>query len=111
MMENKCKCKICGKETTNNNSYIGSHVKRIHKLKLIEYVKKYYTLINNFNIEKCGFCEKNAEPNYVINHTNNTYTKNYDNGYFCNTEECRDKISIEILGTPYSCSTNAYGSE
>lgn len=100
-MENKCKCKICGKETTNNNSYIGSHVKRIHKLKLIEYVEKYYTLNNNFKIEKCGFCENNAEPSYIIDHTGYTYIKNYDNGYICNTKECRNNISFEILGIEY----------
>jgi hypothetical protein len=30
----KIKCLICGKEVTNNSSYIGSHVKRIHNLLL-----------------------------------------------------------------------------
>ena len=36
----KIKCLICGKEVTNNNSYIGSHVKRIHNLSLVDYIKK-----------------------------------------------------------------------
>lgn len=100
-MDNKCKCKICGKEVTNNNSYIGSHVKRVHNLPMNDYVEKYYKLTNEFKLEQCGFCEKDAIPNYIIDNTSCTYIKNYDNGYFCGEEECRNKISLEILGIPY----------
>jgi len=37
----KHKCKICGKEVSNNNSYIGSHVKRKHKILLNDYFITY----------------------------------------------------------------------
>jgi len=41
-MKEKVKCLICGKEVSANNSYIGSHVKRIHGILLFDYIKKYY---------------------------------------------------------------------
>jgi len=106
MMENKIKCLICGKEVTNNNSYIGSHVKRVHKILLNEYVEKYYKNTNTeFKIEKCGFCNNNAIPNIIINHLKNEYEYNYNNGYFCQINECRNNISLLILNTPYNKKT------
>jgi hypothetical protein len=103
----KIKCLICGKTVTNNNSYIGSHVKRKHNLKLENYVEKFYT--NNspkFKVEKCGFCkENNAIYEISINHDNKTYEKKYSKGYRCESEECRNKISLDILGQPYEKKT------
>ena len=69
----KHKCNICGKEVTFNNSYIGSHIKRIHNMTLDEYYDIYncapvndvFTLpviyknfthnLDTFKVEKCGF--------------------------------------------------------
>jgi hypothetical protein len=99
----KIKCLICGKEVTNNNSYIGSHVKRIHNLLLSDYIKKYYkNLTTDFKLEKCGFCEKMAKPKISINHKNKTYELSYNNGYFCNTQECKENISLLIFNEPYN---------
>lgn len=104
-MVNKIKCEICGKEITNNNSYIGSHVKRVHKINLIDYVKKYYIHVNQFQIQKCGFCSNDAIPNFLINHFNKEYEMNYDNGFFCETFECKNNISKNIFGTNYDKKT------
>ena len=99
----KIKCLICGKEVTNNNTYIGSHTKRIHKLNLYEYVKLYYkNLTKNFKIEKCGFCDNDAIPNYIINHLDKTYSLNYKDGYICRNNECRNNISLKIFNEPYN---------
>ena len=101
-MENKIKCVICNKEVTNNNSYIGSHVKRKHNILLKDYAKKYYTnLDDNFTYEKCGFCDNLAEPNIIYDHINLTFKQNYNYGYSCNDEICRNNISLLILKKPY----------
>lgn len=110
-MENKCTCLICGKIVTNNNSYIGSHVKRTHKISLYDYVEKYYNnLTPDIIIEKCGFCDNNAIPNYIIDHIKLEYSKNYKDGYFCNTDECKQKISLDILKCNYNKSFEYIGS-
>jgi hypothetical protein len=31
------KCKVCGFYVSSNNSYVASHVQRVHKINLIEY--------------------------------------------------------------------------
>lgn len=99
----KIKCLICGKEVTNNGSYIGSHVKRIHNLTLNTYVKKYYkNLTPNFKLETCGFCNKYAIPNFNIDHENKTYKLSYKEGYFCHTPECKENISQKIFNEPYN---------
>lgn len=38
-MDNKVKCLLCGKEVTANNSYIASHIKRVHKIEYYEYIE------------------------------------------------------------------------
>ena len=102
-MENKCKCLICNKIVTNNNSYIGSHVKRIHKISLYNYVEKYYkNLTPDIIIEKCGFCNNDAIQNHIIDHIKLQYSKNYNDGYFCNTDGCKQKISLNILKCDYN---------
>jgi G:T-mismatch repair DNA endonuclease (very short patch repair protein) len=98
----KIKCLICGKEVTNNGSYIGSHVKRVHNLTLNNYVKKHYiNLTSNFKLEKCGFCNNYAIPNFKIDHVNKTYELDYKNGYFCHTAQCKENISQKIFNKPY----------
>jgi len=102
----KIKCLICGKEVSNNNSYIGSHVKRIHNILLHDYVKEYYHNDNkNFKIEKCGFCNRNAIPNIIIDHIEYNYKYVYDHGYKCNTIDCKNNISLDILGHRYDKKT------
>jgi hypothetical protein len=99
----KIKCLICGKEVTNNGSYIGSHVKRVHNLTLNEYVKTYYkNLTPNFKMETCGFCNNLAVPNFEIDHKNKTYKLNYNTGYLCHTQECKENISQKIFNEPYN---------
>jgi hypothetical protein len=105
MMEFKLKCVICGKELTNKNQYIATHLKRKHNIDFYDYISKYYIQTNNTIIEKCGFCNNPAIPNYVIDNINKTYTINYDNGYLCKTNECKEKISQYILGTSYNKKT------
>ena len=104
--QNKINCLICNKLFTNNNSYIGSHVKRIHNILLNDYVQKYYKNINiDFKKEKCGFCDNLAIPNMKINHIEKTYECNYDNGYLCGDDKCRNNISLMILNKPYDKSS------
>jgi len=105
-MKEMVKCKICGKETTANNSYIGSHVKRMHNIGLYDYIKLYYEWENKeFKYETCGFCDNEAVPNFEINHKELTYKLNYNLGYFCNTINCRENISLLIFQTPYNKKT------
>lgn len=102
-MKEKYKCAICGKEVTANNSYIGSHVKRVHHLTLYEYFSEYEKDFTNirpeFEIEKCAFCDLDAIPNLTIDYKNKTYYRSYD-GYSCQNIECLNKRSIEYLGVP-----------
>lgn len=102
-MSQKINCILCDRLFTNNNSYIGSHVKRIHKLSLNDYVIKNYKNLNpEFVIEKCGFCDFDALPYLDIDHNNKTYNINYINGYFCNRDVCKNNISLEILHMEYN---------
>ncbi len=105
-MKEICKCLICGKEVTNNNTYLGSHVKRIHNLSVFKYAEKYYkNKTPEFKIEKCGFCDNDAVPNMTLDNINYTYTLDYDNGYLCKTDNCINNISLLILNTPYNKKT------
>lgn len=102
-MEDKCICKICGKVVSNNNSYIGSHVKRIHGLELNQYVEQYYkNLTPEIGPEKCGFCNNLAKPHYIIDNSAHTFQKNYEHGFLCGVVDCRDQISQTFLGEVYS---------
>jgi len=107
-MENKVECVICGKKVTNKNQYVASHVKRIHKINFYDYIEKYYDDTLNVNKEKCGFCDNYAIPNYNINHITKTYNIDYDNGYLCKDENCRNNISKEILNHEYNKKTFEY---
>lgn len=99
-MKKKINCLICDKEVTNNNSYIGSHVKRIHHINLSEYVIKFYKELCKFIPDTCGFCNNVAVPDYHINHDNLTFSRNYSK-FLCNTDKCKDSISMEYFGVLY----------
>ena len=105
-MENKVDCIICNKKITNKNQYIASHVKRIHKIDFYDYIEKYYkNTEEKIKSEKCGFCDKIAIPNYNINHDTKTYNIDYNNGYWCRSEKCKNDISVEILKHSYNKKT------
>lgn len=93
------KCLVCDEKISDKNYSISRHVKK-HYLTLDSYITKYYKLIGGC-IEKCGFCTKNAVPNWDINHKDYTYSLSYENGYSCKTIECKEQISMDILGHGY----------
>ena len=98
-MESQYKCLECGLKISDKNYVISRHVKK-HSLTLHKYIEKYY-LLSEGHFEKCSFCENNAFPTYVICHQNRTYNISYPNGYLCRLLECKNKISLEILGCEY----------
>lgn len=103
--ENKYSCLECGKIVSECNSYIGSHTKRIHKLTLIDYCHKHYSDLDpDFKPSKCGFCDRDSEVFFDISHSNKTIKK-YHKKYFCGTIECKEKVSLKILGVPYDKKT------
>ena len=103
----KWKCKICGKEINykgvKSETYVRCHIQRSHKITYFEYLYQYYNNIGeNKEIEKCNFCKtRDAVPNLNVNHKDATYFFTYENGYFCQTDECKNEISLKILGKPY----------
>jgi G:T-mismatch repair DNA endonuclease (very short patch repair protein) len=94
-----CKCCECGIKTSEKGYAISRHVKK-HDLTLEKYVEKYYKLISG-EIQMCGFCDRDAFPNYVIDHINKTYSINYEDGFLCRTTECKNNISLDLLGHEY----------
>ena len=94
-------CLICKKKISDKNYAISRHMKQYHQSHMFEYYKKYYKLVSEINCEKCGFCDKEAIPIYVINHEKKEFSINYKNGYSCQTLECKQKISLDILGIEY----------
>lgn len=96
----KISCLICEKKVTNNNSYIGSHVKRIHGINLWDYVQKFYKEVGEFTEESCGFCDNVAMPDYFIDHDNLTFSRSY-NKFLCGSDDCKDSISLRYFGIPY----------
>jgi hypothetical protein len=99
----RCLCFICNKSVTANSSNVGSHVKRVHHIPLNDYVRKYYKNITNASHkkEKCSCGEKYAEETFHIDHVNKTYRLSYENGFICETFECKDKTTLKVLGQPY----------
>lgn len=113
-------CKICGKQVSQNNSYIVSHVRRKHKIEFVDYLRDYengkkylydstdllyvpYIFKNfknlnpEFELQTCGFCDRTAKPHLVLDRKNKFYEFKYDNGYACGTKECKENISQLIL--------------
>jgi len=93
-------CLECGHKMSDKNYVISRHVKN-HGLNLYEYIEKNYKLIEG-EFSCCGFCSKIASPDYDIDHNQKTYKISYNSGYFCETIECKKKISLDILGEEYS---------
>ncbi len=95
---------LCDKILTANNSYVGSHVKRVHGILLHDYVKKYYTDVTSDTHERslCSCGEKLAEETFIVDHLNKTFEVNYSNGFICNTIECKNKATLKILNEPYN---------
>jgi len=91
-------CLICDSKIGERICDISSHVKK-HNITLLEYLYKNYTLIGG-KIEKCSFCENDAKPILNIKHESKEYSLSYD-GYLCGVQECKNKISLEILGIEY----------
>lgn len=92
-------CLICDYKISNKTYAISRHLKK-HNTTFSEYIEKYYKLISG-EMSNCGFCNKEAIPIYEVNHDLKTYSINYENGYFCGTNECKNDISIELLGHEY----------
>lgn len=108
-MDNKYECKICGKKVTANNSYIGSHVKKIHNILLEDYFLNYEDEFTNlslkFKICKCNFCKQyDAIYKFEVNYKEKTFIRYYE-GKFCYTNFCKEQISQKILNTPYNAKT------
>lgn len=101
-------CTICNKEVANNNSNIGSHVKRKHGISYIDYhIQNFINLgyVNNIHIEKCSFCDNEAKFELVIDKDKKEIHADYNGRYKCNSLECKNQISIDILGTTYNKKT------
>jgi len=95
------KCLICNKKCARISN-LSRHLTSKHNITKDEYFSKYYNCIDkNKNVEKCGFCNNNSTFKYVINEDNKTFIRNYENNYCCGTIECKNEISLNILGKPY----------
>jgi len=91
-------CQICGCDISSKRFAITRHVKK-HQLSLDDYLSKFYKLLSKE--ESCGFCEKKAIPDYNIDNQNMTYSLSYEKGFFCGDDNCRNNISLSILGINY----------
>lgn len=94
-------CKICDKEI-KSISGLGSHLLNKHNIMLDIYIEQYFICTtNNFKFEKCGFCNKIAQPKMLVDYQKQTYSLSYNDGYYCNTIECRNNISLDFFGISY----------
>jgi len=99
-MENRFDCLICNKNISIKNCSVSRHMKT-HNLSIEEYISDKYKLVKG-NYEKCGFCDRNAKPTFGIDHIKKEYSIIYNKGYSCGTIECKNNISIDILGIDYN---------
>lgn len=79
------------------------HVSSKHNISFVDYANKYYK--EDKKIESCGNCKNDSEFIYRFNEENNTYSRDYRNRYVCNTQECKNDLSLKILKTPYNSKT------
>lgn len=94
-------CKICGQKVKSVSGF-GSHVINKHGITLDRYIEQYFKCLTpNFKFEKCGFCDRQAKPKMSVDYKKQTYSLSYEDGYYCNTPECRDNISLTIFGMHY----------
>ena len=106
-MKDLIECKICNKKVTNNNSYIGSHVKRKHGMLLNEYCLKLYENIgDDIELKKCKMCDSIIYPTLEIDHKKGTYLKIGIDYYICNVTKqsikCKDLISRYVFDEKYN---------
>ena len=92
------RCFICSKKMGVRACDISRHVKK-HNFTFNGYISKYYKLIDG-EVEKCSFCENDAVPILDVDHNKKLYNITYK-GYSCNTQECKNNISLDILGIDY----------
>lgn len=81
-------CKICGdieldskKATAGKTLFV--HVRRMHGLSKVEYMLKYEHC--DFKIEKCGWCDRDAEPRV---RDENGQLRLYYKKYLCYDDDC-----------------------
>lgn len=92
------KCNICGREFKSQSGLAG-HVVATHHMDFRDYLFKYLQNVTpDFKYEKCGFCERMAEPDILVDFSKNEYHLSYDNGYLCKTNECIDEVCLEFFG-------------
>ncbi len=96
-------CLICDDLISTRNCVVSRHMKK-HGTTYIEYIKGNYNCVCG-TVSMCGFCNNDAVPEYVIDHTNKEYSMNYNKGYICGTIECKRSISLDIIGSTYSPDT------
>lgn len=94
-------CKICGQNIKSISGF-GTHTLNKHGITLDYYIAQYFKCLTpNFKFEKCGFCDRQARPKMKVDYVKQTYSLSYEDGYYCGTLECRDNISLTILGMHY----------
>lgn len=99
--DKKIVCEICQQKIKSISGF-GSHLINKHGITLDRYVAQYFKCMSpNFKFEKCGFCDKQAMPEMNVDYKNQTYSLSYNHGYCCNTHDCKDNISLSILGMHY----------
>lgn len=101
-------CKICGKYIKSHSAF-GTHLRKKHKTTIERYVQQFFKDIDpTFKYQTCGFCKKLAKPSIRINYNTSEYKREYTSGFFCFTDECRNKICIDFFGKPYTESKKQY---
>lgn len=102
IVHDKYKCQLCADFCAASKPTFGSHIIRHHKMSLEEYFK--ICKFTNIPVETqiCPLCKcRESEFTYDWDNTSKTYNKKYLN-LVCNTDECKDVISRELLGKPYN---------
>lgn len=101
-------CKHCGAKIKSQSAF-GTHLKTKHNSTIQKYVETFFEDLDpSFEIETCGFCSRPAKPTYIINYDKSTYRREYQNGYFCFTDECREAICEKFFGKSYSETKSKY---
>ena len=95
-------CKICGRKFKSQSGLAG-HVVAIHCMDFQEYLFKYLkNATPDFKYEKCGFCDRMAEPDIYVDFSKNEYLLSYNNGYNCKTDDCINNVCLEFFGQLHS---------
>ena len=100
IVNKKWKCELCKNFYAASFPSFCSHIKRHHLISLYDYfIKSGYTEIKSKQ-KNCAWCGKEAF--YIINYDykNKTFQKIYPR-YFCESDECKNKICLEFFKKPY----------